>query len=172
MTSFALVSATDLIERIERHYPALRTSIFVGDTGAVSRMLAGEQLDVAIVSEAHVPGHAETGSDPARTVSGGLRMQVSRSRARRISPSDLSSLHLLISPPTARLHETVLKVGSPDARDAGAREPSLRRMPWHSQQLLAGQRRAEIGVVLADNRQGALGLVVVQPPITRPAAFA
>jgi DNA-binding transcriptional LysR family regulator len=143
--SFALVSATDLIERIERHYPALRTSIFVGDTGAVSQMLAGEQLDVAIVSEAHVPGHVK------QEVIGKNRFgwfahagfPVTREV---MSPSDLGSLHLLISPPTARLHETVLKWFA-DARVTPERVSTCNSLPVTVQAVVKG-----LGVALVPVR--------------------
>ncbi len=35
--SFALICLPELLGRLEQRYPAIRTSVFVGDTGTVSR---------------------------------------------------------------------------------------------------------------------------------------
>jgi DNA-binding transcriptional LysR family regulator len=106
--SFALVSATDLIERIEKIYPALRTSLFVGDTGTVSRMLNEQELDVAIVSEAKVEEHVKQEYIGKNRM--GWFVHEGFAAAREIrSPADLAALHLIISPPSAKLHATVMK---------------------------------------------------------------
>lgn len=106
--SFALISATDLIERIERLYPGIRTSLFVGDTGTVSRMLNEQALDVAIVSEARVEGHVKQEYIGRNRL--GWFVHAGFPKTREIlSPSDLAPLHLIISPPTAKLHATVMK---------------------------------------------------------------
>jgi DNA-binding transcriptional LysR family regulator len=106
--SFALISATDLIERIERLYPAIRTSLFVGDTGTVSRMLNEQELDVAIVSEAKVEGHVKQEYIGRNRLGWFVHAGFPATREVR-SPSDLAALHLIISPPSAKLHATVMK---------------------------------------------------------------
>jgi DNA-binding transcriptional LysR family regulator len=143
--SFALISAADLIERIERHYPALRTSLFVGDTGTVSQMLNDQELDVAIVSEARVEEHvkqeyigknrfgwfAHAGFPMTREV---------------LSPSDLVSLHLLVSPPTAKLHATVMKWFA-DAKVTPERVSTCNSLPVTVQAVVKG-----LGVALVPIR--------------------
>jgi DNA-binding transcriptional LysR family regulator len=106
--SFALISATDLIQRIEKIYPALRTSLFVGDTGTVSRMLNEQELDVAIVSEARVEGHVKQEYIGRNRMGWFAHEGFAGARDIR-SPADLAALHLIISPPSAKLHATVMK---------------------------------------------------------------
>lgn len=55
--SFALVSFIDLMKELERYYPGLQTSIFIGDTTTLSDRLNECQLDIAIVSEPSVAAH-------------------------------------------------------------------------------------------------------------------
>jgi len=106
--SFALISATDLIQRIEKIYPSLRTSLFVGDTGTVSRMLNEQELDVAIVSEAQVEGHVKQEYIGKNRMGWFVHEDFPAARDIR-SPADLAALHLIISPPSAKLHATVMK---------------------------------------------------------------
>src|ERR1700682_3218694 len=55
--SFALVCLPELLRRLEQRYPAIRTSVFVGDTGLVSLKLDSQELDIAVVSEPSVAEH-------------------------------------------------------------------------------------------------------------------
>src|SRR5882724_5733484 len=55
--TFGLVCLPDLLRRLEERYPALKTSVQVGDTGTISRMLNEQLLDIAIVSEPEVADH-------------------------------------------------------------------------------------------------------------------
>src|SRR5882724_3297555 len=55
--TFGLVCLPDLLRHLEEQYPALMTSVQVGDTGTVSRMLNEQQLDIAVISEPDVAEH-------------------------------------------------------------------------------------------------------------------
>ena len=80
--SFALICLPDLLRRLEQRYPGIKTSVFVGDTGIVSKKLDDQELG----------WFARADFDVARGV---------------LSPSDLCQFHLIVSPPTAQLHATV-----------------------------------------------------------------
>jgi len=58
--SFALVVLPELLRRLEERYPAIRTSVLVGDTGVVSGKLDDQELDIAVVSEPTVARHVRT----------------------------------------------------------------------------------------------------------------
>jgi len=103
--SFALISVPDLMKRLEQYYPALRISVFVGDTGTVSHMLNEQKLDIAIVSEPSVESHV-TQQYLGKNHFGWFAHAGFAMTRELYSPADLSLLHLFISPPTARLHAT------------------------------------------------------------------
>jgi len=103
--SFALISLLDLMRRLEQYYPAIRTSIFVGDTGTVSQMLNEQKLDIAIVSNPSVEAHV-TQQYLGENHFGWFAHSSFAMKREVFSPADLSPLHLIISPPTARLHAT------------------------------------------------------------------
>jgi len=104
--SFARVCLTDLLGRLEKRYPNLKTSVHVGDTGAVSKLLNERKIDIAVVSEPDVEPHVHT--QPL----GVNELQWVASTTLNVpfvtlSPADLAPYHLIISPPGARLHATV-----------------------------------------------------------------
>lgn len=106
--SFALICLPDLLRRLELRYPGIKTSVFVGDTGAVSRMLDRQELDIAIVSEPAVGPQVR--QEPIGSNRLGWFASVDFELARGVlSPSDLCQFHLIVSPPTALLHGTVTK---------------------------------------------------------------
>ena len=55
--TFAFICLPELLQRMEQRYPAIRTSVFVGDTGVVSARLNDQALDIAVVSEPTVAPH-------------------------------------------------------------------------------------------------------------------
>jgi len=55
--TFAFVCLPELLKRLEQQYPAIRASVFVGDTGIVSARLNDQALDIAVVSEPTVAAH-------------------------------------------------------------------------------------------------------------------
>jgi len=104
--SFALVCLPELLLRLEQRYPAIRTSVFVGDTGVVSRKLDSQELDLAVVSEPSVAEHVR--QEPLGKNEFGWFTNAAFELPRRVlSPSDLRQYHLIVPPPPARLHSTV-----------------------------------------------------------------
>jgi DNA-binding transcriptional LysR family regulator len=106
--SFALICLPDLLRRLEVRYPGIKTSVFVGDTGLVSRRLDRQELDIAIVSEPAVGAHVR--QEPIGENRLGWFASIDFALARDVlSPADLCQFHLIVSPPTAQLHSTVTK---------------------------------------------------------------
>jgi DNA-binding transcriptional LysR family regulator len=117
--TFALVCLPELLRQLEQRYAAIRTSVFVGDTGVVSRMLDAQELDLAIVSEPSVGKSVK--QVPLGKNEFGWFISVAVDLPRRaLSPSELRAYHLIIPPPPARLHATVNQwfadAGAPPAR--------------------------------------------------------
>ena len=54
--NFALICMAEMFRRLEERYPAIKASVFVGDSGMLSQQLNQLTLDLAIVSEPHVEG--------------------------------------------------------------------------------------------------------------------
>ena len=103
--SFALICLTDLLKRLEDRYPDLKASVYVGDTGTVSNLLNDRKLDIAVVSEPVVEPHVDSrpiGTNQLGWVAS-AKLDISQAV---LSPQDLCRHHLIISPPTARLHTT------------------------------------------------------------------
>jgi DNA-binding transcriptional LysR family regulator len=106
--SFALICLPDLLRRLEQRYPGIKTSVFVGDTGVVSRMLDQQELDIAVVSEPTVGEQVR--QEPIGRNKLGWFARADFVLARDVlTPLDLCQFHLIVSPPTARLHTTVTK---------------------------------------------------------------
>ena len=105
--SFALICLPALLTQLQMRYPELKTSIHVGDTAAVGRLLNERKLDLAIVSQPDLEPHVQAeplGVNEFGWIAG-RQMQVPPGT---LSPADLSRLPLTISPPTARLHATAM----------------------------------------------------------------
>lgn len=106
--SFALICLPDLLRRLEVRYPGIKISVFVGDTGQVSQKLDRQELDIAIVSEPSVGAHVH--QEPIGQNRLGWFAGIDFELAREVlSPADLCQFHLIVSPPTAKLHSTVNK---------------------------------------------------------------
>jgi DNA-binding transcriptional LysR family regulator len=106
--SFALVCLPELLRRLEQRYPAIRASVFVGDTGVVSAKLDAQELDIAVVSEPSVARHVR--QEPLGSNEFGWFTSAGFALPRRVlSPSDLRQFHLIVPPPPARLHATVAR---------------------------------------------------------------
>ncbi|MEJ1975607.1 MAG: LysR family transcriptional regulator [Acetobacteraceae bacterium] len=105
--SFAFVCLAELLQRLQQRYPDLTTSIHVGDTGAVSRLLNERKLDVGIVShpdlEPHVAAQPLGVNEFAWIASAAVEVPPGA-----LTPADVARLHLAISPPSARLHATAM----------------------------------------------------------------
>lgn len=106
--SFALVCLPELLQRLEMRYPSIKVSVFIGDTGQVSQQLDRQELDIAIVSEPSVGPHVHQeplGLNRLGWFAGAELGLV----ANVLTPEDLCDYHLIVSPPTAKLHSTVTK---------------------------------------------------------------
>jgi DNA-binding transcriptional LysR family regulator len=114
--TFAFICLPELLKRIEHRYPAIRTSVFVGDTGAVSARLNDQALDVAVVSEPMVASHVSR-QPLGVNVFGWFASAAMTLPRRTFAPADLEQYQLLVPPPPARLHATVMKWFA----DAGAK---------------------------------------------------
>jgi len=114
--TFAFICLPELLKRMEQQYPAIRTSVFVGDTGVVSARLNDQALDIAVVSEPTIAPHVS--QEPLGTNAFGWFASTAMTLPRRtLTPADLEQYQLLVPPPPARLHMTVMKWFA----DAGAK---------------------------------------------------
>ncbi len=106
--SFALICLTDLMRRLEQRYPDLKTSVHVGDTGTVSGLLNERKLDIAVVSEPSLEPHVHARPIGTNELAWFASAKLGLAQAVR-SPADLCRHHLIISPPSARLHATAMR---------------------------------------------------------------
>lgn len=103
--SFGLVSLTRLLERLEERYPALQTSVQVGDTDKVSRLLNEQQIDIAVISEPSVAEHVQRETIGVNELAWFASSSFDVPQG-TLSPADLCTYHLVIQPPPARLYTT------------------------------------------------------------------
>lgn len=105
--SFALICLPGLLAQLQLRYPDLKTSIHVGDTAAVGRLLNERKLDIAIVSQPDLEPHVQAQPIGVNELGwiAGRQMAIAPGI---LSPADLARLPLTISPPTARLHATAM----------------------------------------------------------------
>ena len=163
--SFALICLPDLLRRLEQRYPGIKTSVFVGDTGIVSRLLNDRELDLAIVSEPAVGAHVR--QEPIGRNKLGWFARADFETAREIlTPSDLCQFHLIVSPPTARLHTTVTKWFA----DAGAVPVRVSTCNSLSVTMLAILQGTAVGLVpirvMQDEiERGRVKLIAVTPDV-------
>src|SRR5207237_7659870 len=106
--TFAFICLPDLLKRMEQQYPAIRTSVFVGDTGVVSARLNDQALDIAVVSEPTVAPHVSQ-ERLGMNVFGWFASSAMTLPRRTMAPADLEQYQLLVPAPPARLHATVMK---------------------------------------------------------------
>ena len=104
--TFALICLTTLLERLDEAYPALKTSLHVGDTNAISALLSEHQLDLAVISEPHVADHVRRepiGINQHAWFAGGAYPLLQGV----LTPADLCTHHLIVTPPPSRLNTTI-----------------------------------------------------------------
>jgi DNA-binding transcriptional LysR family regulator len=82
--------------------------VFVGDTGVVSARLNDQALDIAVVSEPTVASHVSQ-ELLGQNAFGWFASASLRLPAGAFSPAGLAPYQLLVPPPPARLHATVMK---------------------------------------------------------------
>jgi DNA-binding transcriptional LysR family regulator len=142
--SFALVVLPELLRRLEERYPAIRTSVLVGDTGVVSGKLDDQELDIAVVSEPTVARHVK--QEPLGKNEFGWFTSTEFALPRRVlSPMDLRQYHLIVPPPPARLHATVNQWFA----DAGARPVRVSTCNSISATMLTVLHGTAIGILPA-----------------------
>ena len=140
--TFALVCLPQLLRRLEQRYPAIRTSVFVGDTGLVSARLDAQELDIAVVSEPSVPRHVK--QEPLGKNEFGWFTSSGFALPRgALTPADLRAYHLIVPPPPARLHATV----SQWFAEAGVRPARISTCNSISATMLAVLHGAAIGLL-------------------------
>lgn len=106
--TFAFICLPELLKRMEQQYPAIRTNVFVGDTGVVSARLNDQALDIAVVSEPTVAPHVSHEKLGAN-VFGWFASTSLRLQRGTLTPADLGEYQLIVPPPPARLHSTVMR---------------------------------------------------------------
>lgn len=163
--NFALVALSELLQQLERRFPGVQASFFIGDSGQLSQQLNRRELDAAIVAEPAVDAHVEQlpiGWSRLAWFAGG---HVALPR-RPLTPRALAEHHLMIGPPSARLHQTVNRWfaagGVAPARVSTCNNVAVTRLA-----ILSG---AAIGVaparVMADDvAAGRVRQVVVRPAL-------
>ena len=163
--NFALICLPDMFRRLEERYPAIKASVFVGDSGGLSQQLNQRTLDIAIVSEPSVEGHVEQVPVGTSRLAWFARADARLPR-RALSPEQLAQQHLMLTPPSARLHATAMKWFA-DAGVAPSRLSTCNNAAVTRLAILGG---AAIGIVPVrimkdDLAAGAVRIVSVRPPI-------
>ena len=164
--NFALICMADMFRRLEERYPAIKASVFVGDSGALSHQLNRRELDLAIVSEPHVEAHVEQVPVGLSRLAWFARGDMALPRD-TMTPRQLAGYHLMLAPPSARLHATVMQWFA----DAGAVpvRVSLCNNAAVTRQAIVGG--AAIGVMSVrlmkdDLERHAVRVVPTRPPLT------
>jgi DNA-binding transcriptional LysR family regulator len=146
--TFGLTCLPDLLRRLEERYPALKTSVQVGDTGTISRMLNEQQLDIAVISEPDVADHVRREPIGVNELAWFANPDFETPRG-VLSPDDLCAYHLMVTPPPARLYTTVTRwfaqAGALPLRlsmSTASRSPSSRSpAAWRSASFRCGSCR-------------------------------
>ena len=163
--TFAFICLPELLKRMEQQYPSIRTSVFVGDTGAASARLNDQALDIAVVSEPTVAPHVS--QEPLGTNVFGWFASSSLALPRRtLTPADLEQYQLIVPPPPARLHITVMKWFA-DAGVAPRRISTCNSIHATAETIAQG---AAIGIVPArlmadDLERGRVRAMKLNPPL-------
>lgn len=104
--NFAQICLGELFRRVETRYPSIKASMFIGDSGELSRKLDARELDIAIVANPQVQAHVS--EEPAGWSRLGWFAKGDFYPGRDVlSPADLAQYHLMISPPSSRMHGTI-----------------------------------------------------------------
>lgn len=161
----ALVCLTELFRRLEQRYPAIKASLFVGDSSALSQQLNQRTLDIAVVAEPKLEPHvAQVPVGVSRVAwfaHGGFKAPRGA-----LTPQQLAHHHLMLSPPSARAHATVMRWFS-EAGVAPTRVSTCNNIAVTRLAILGG---TAIGLVAARIMQDDLQartarMLTVQPPV-------
>jgi len=104
--NFALICLGELLRRVEQKYPAIKVSMFIGDSGELSRRLEARELDVAIVAQASLPpyvsqelvGYSQLAWFASPALAAGPHP---------LTPADIAQHHLVIAPQSSRMYTTI-----------------------------------------------------------------
>ncbi|WP_256354648.1 MULTISPECIES: LysR family transcriptional regulator [unclassified Variovorax] len=163
--NFALLALGELLRRLEQRYPAIRTLLFVGDSGQLSAKLNACELDIGIVAEPGLEPHVA--QQPAGySLLGWFAHPGFRPTRDVLSPADLAHDHLMIAPPGSRQHSTIGQWFS----HAGVTPARISTCNNVGVTLLAVQHGAAIGllplrVVRDELAAGTVRLLRVSPEI-------
>jgi DNA-binding transcriptional LysR family regulator len=163
--NFALVGLIDLLQRLRLRYPALQISLYVGDSGHLTQRLNRRELDVALVAEPAMESHVDE-----------VPVGVSRLLwfaaapwalpADPMTPRQLARHHLMIAPPSARMHGTVTRWfqegGANPERISTCNNVAVTRLAILGG-LVIGLLPARI--MAPDVAAGAVKIVAVTPPV-------
>jgi len=106
--SFALVGLDILLDRLRRRYPDLKTTVQVGDSNTISGLLNDLKLDLAVTSEYRIAEHIHR-ERVGLNVHGWFACSSLQFDKDILSPADLASQHLIITPPPARQNASVIQ---------------------------------------------------------------
>jgi DNA-binding transcriptional LysR family regulator len=110
--TFGLICLPELLRQLEGRYPVLKTSLHIGDTPAVSRLLREQQLDIAVISEpdSDLEKAEDFHCEPVGTNVLGWFVSGKAENPRGVlTPGDLCGYHLIITPPPARTYATAMR---------------------------------------------------------------
>lgn len=169
--NFALVGLVELLHHLESRYPAIKASLFIGDSGHLSQQLNRRELDIALVAEPTVEPHVEQLPVGVSRLQWFAHASLSLPRG-ELDPRQLAQHHLMISPPTARLHTTVMRWFN-EAKTTPSRVSTCNNVAVTRLAILEG---LVLGLVPArimagDLAAGAVKVVPVRPPMRAHRVF-
>ncbi len=122
--TFGRYCMTDLLTELSRRHPQLKTSVFVGDSGTMTRLLQERELDIALVLE------PESDDRLQRVDVGGVQLSWFSAANYPINetmrPSSLVEHHLIFSPAPSRLFSAVSRwLGTEPGQFSTCNDPSI-----------------------------------------------
>ncbi len=106
--SFALVGLDILLDRLRRRHADLKTTVHVGDSKTISELLNDLKLDLAVTSEYRIAEHIHR-ERIGLNLHGWFACSSLEFDKDILSPADLASHHLIITPPPARQNASVIQ---------------------------------------------------------------
>ena len=106
--SFALVGLDILLDRLRQQHPDLKAAVHVGDSKVISELLNELKLDLAVTSEYRIAEHVHRERIGLNRHGWFARSSLKFDKE-VLSPADLASQHLVITPPPARQNASVMQ---------------------------------------------------------------
>ncbi|MGE0802192.1 MAG: LysR family transcriptional regulator [Lautropia sp.] len=121
---FGRYCMTDLLSELSRRHPLLKTSVFVGDSGTMTRQLRQRELDLALVLQ------PESDDRLHRVDLGGVRLSWFCAKERPIeepmTPRSVAEHHLIFSPSPSRLYSAVTSwLGEEPSQFSTCNDPTI-----------------------------------------------